>query len=193
MDRITTHIESIIFAASQPIALTDIQSCLTEVLETDCPIAEVQQAVAQLQARYADEAFAFELAAIGGGFQFLTKPAFHHTVGTYLRQTTRKRLSQVALETLAIVAYRQPITKTDMERIRGVNCDYAVQKLLEKELIEITGRDEGPGRPLLYSTSPKFMDYFGLKNIEDLPKPKEFKEADFEIGEKAPIDEDAPD
>lgn len=156
-------------------------------------MAEVQQAVAQLQARYADEAFAFELAAIGGGFQFLTKPAFHHTVGTYLRQTTRKRLSQVALETLAIIAYRQPITKTDMERIRGVNCDYAVQKLLEKELIEITGRDEGPGRPLLYSTSPKFMDYFGLKNIEDLPKPKEFKEADFEIGEKAPIDEDAPD
>jgi segregation and condensation protein B len=76
-----------------------------------------------------------------------------------------------------------------MEKIRGVSCDYSIQKLLEKELVEIVGRDEGPGRPLLYGTSAKFMDYFGLKSLEDLPKPKEFKEAEFEIGERAPIEE----
>ena len=79
-----------------------------------------------------------------------------------------------------------------MERIRGVSCDYSIQKLLEKELVAIVGRDEGPGRPLLYGTSEKFMDYFGLKSLRDLPKPKEFKESDFMIGEQAPIEEDVP-
>ncbi len=147
------------------------------------------EGITTLQARYAQEGYGFELTEIAGGYQFLTKPAYHNTVGTFLRQTTRKRLSRAALETLSIIAYRQPITKSDMEKIRGVSCDYSVQKLLEKELVEITGRDEGPGRPLLYGTSAKFMDYFGLKSLEDLPKPKEFKEADFEIGEKAPIEE----
>jgi segregation and condensation protein B len=119
----------------------------------------------------------------------LTKPAFHHTVGTYLKLTTRKRLSRAALETLAIVAYKQPVPKSELEKIRGVNCDYALQKLLEKELVSIVGRSEGPGRPLLYGTSQKFMDYFGLKGLEDLPRPKDFKEPDQEIGEKAPIEE----
>jgi len=109
-----------------------------------------------------------------------------------LRQTTKKRLSRAAMETLSIIAYKQPVTKSEMEKIRGVSCDYAVQKLLEKELVDIKGRSDGPGKPLLYGTSEKFMDYFGLKNLGELPKPKDFKEPDSEIGEKAPIEEVVP-
>ena len=190
MDPIIPHIESLIFASDEPITLKEIRDCLETVLEATFKDEELMEGISALQERYAQEGYGFELTEIAGGYQFLTKPAYHNTVGTFLRQTTRKRLSRAALETLSIIAYRQPITKSTMEKIRGVSCDYSVQKLLEKELVEITGRDEGPGRPLLYGTSSKFMDYFGLKSLEDLPKPKEFKEADFEIGEKAPIEED---
>lgn len=191
MDRIVPHIESLVFTTDQPISLQEIHACLEEVLEASFSQEEILAALRTLQERYADDAYAFELQEIAEGYQFLTKPAYHNTVGTYLRQTTRKRLSRAALETLSIIAYRQPVTKTILEKIRGVSCDYSVQKLLEKELVEIVGRDEGPGRPLLYGTSGKFMDYFGLKSLADLPKPKEFKEADFEIGERAPIEEPA--
>lgn len=189
LDPIIPHIESLIFASDEPITLKEIRTCLETVQETPFREDELMESIAALQERYAQEGYGFELAKIAEGYQFLTKPAYHNTVGTFLRQTTRKRLSRAALETLSIIAYRQPITKSTMEKIRGVSCDYSVQKLLEKELVEILGRDEGPGRPLLYGTSGKFMDYFGLKSLEDLPKPKEFKEADFEIGEKAPIEE----
>ncbi len=113
----------------------------------------------------------------------MTKGAYHNTVAVHLKQTTKRRLSQAALETLALVAYKQPVTKTDLEAIRGVNCDYALQKLLEKELVLIVGRSEGPGRPLLYATSDKFMDYLGIKTLADLPKPKDFKEVENTIGE----------
>jgi segregation and condensation protein B len=129
---------------------------------------------------------------IAGGYQFLTKGAYHNTVGVYLKQTMKKRLSRSALETLSIIAYKQPVTKSELERIRGVNCDYAIQKLLEKELVAIQGRSDGPGRPLLYGTSDKFMDYFGLKSLDDLPKPKEFREPSNQIGEQAPIEEPIP-
>src|SRR5690606_7634525 len=96
-----------------------------------------------------------------------------------------------ALETLAIVAYRQPVTKTELEQIRGVNCDYSIQKLLEKDLVEIAGREEGPGRPLLYGTGQRFMDYFGLKSMADLPKPKEFAEVANSVGRELDIEEAA--
>ena len=149
----------------------------------------ISAAVAAVQGKYESADFAIEIAAIGGGYQFLTKGAYHGTIGTYLKQTTRKKLSRSALETLAIIAYKQPVTKGDLEKIRGVSCDYALQKLLEKELVAIVGRSDGPGRPLLYGTSDKFMDYFGLKDLKDLPQPKDFKEPDSQIGEQAPIEE----
>ena len=125
-------------------------------------------------------------------FQFLTKGAYHNTVGQLLKIHSKKKLSRAALETLSIIAYKQPITKSDVEKIRGVSCDYTIQKLLEKELLTIIGRSDGPGRPLLYATSEKFMNYFGLKSIKDLPKIKDFKEVDNQIGEQAPIEEASP-
>jgi segregation and condensation protein B len=189
VDHLISHIESLIFTTDQPVTLKEIKSCLEEVLEATFSEEELLEAIEQARQRYQGEGHAFEINEIGGGYQFLTKPAYHHTVGTFLKQTTRKRLSRAAMETLSIIAYKQPVIKSEMEKIRGVSCDYSVQKLLEKELVEIVGRDEGPGRPLLYGTSQKFMDYFGLKSLSDLPKPKDFKEADFQIGEKAPIEE----
>jgi segregation and condensation protein B len=191
MNQLAPHIESLIFAADTPVSLKEIKNCLEEVFGMSLKKEDLLEAVDQLRAQYAQSDSAIELAEIAGGYQLLTKPAFHPTVGTYLKQTTRKCLSRSALETLSIIAYKQPVTKSEMERIRGVNCDYAVQKLLEKELVSITGRSEGPGRPLLYGTSEKFMDYFGLKSLDDLPKPKDFKEPEQQIGEQAPIEEQA--
>ena len=100
-----------------------------------------------------------------------------------IKQNTKTRLSQAAMETLAIIAYKQPVSKSELEEIRGVSCDYALQKLLEKELVLITGRSESPGRPLLYGTSDKFMEYMGINALSDLPKPKDFKEVENSIGE----------
>ena len=119
----------------------------------------------------------------------MTKGAYHGIVGAYIKIQSSRRLSTAALETLAIIAYRQPVVKSEMEKIRGVSCDYSVQKLLEKELIAISGRSEGPGRPLEYSTSDKFMEYFGLRDMSDMPKIKDFNIPDYQVGEPAPLEE----
>ena len=107
----------------------------------------------------------------GGGWQFLTKPAYHKTVALINGDKFIKKLSIASLETLAIIAYKQPVTKSEIESIRGVNCDYAVQKLLEKDLVIISGRNEDAvGKPLIYATSKSFMDYFGINSADELPK-----------------------
>ncbi|MEL7220949.1 MAG: SMC-Scp complex subunit ScpB [Bacteroidota bacterium] len=190
MEKLAQHIESLIFTTDHAVDLDEIASVLEEAFGMKFPEEELLEAIDQLKARYAGEEFAFEIAEIGGGYQFLSKGAYHPTIGIFLRQTTNKRLSRSALETLSIVAYKQPVTKSELEKIRGVSCDYAMQKLLEKELVMIIGRSDGPGKPLLYGTSTKFMDYFGISSIEDLPKPKEFSNPDSTIGELAPIEED---
>lgn len=103
----------------------------------------------------------------------MTKGAYHHIIATYLKQTSNQKLTKAAMETLSIIAYKQPVMKSEVEAVRGVGCDYTIQKLIDKELVEIVGRDDGPGRPLLYGTSEKFMDYFGLRSVADLPKIQE--------------------
>lgn len=193
MEKLAQHIEALVFAADSPVSLEEILSCLEETFGIAFLPDDVQDAIEQIKNRYAQGDFAIEIIEIGGGYQFLTKGAYHALIATWLKQTTKKRLSQAAIETLAVIAYKQPVTKAEVESIRGVNCDYSLQKLLEKELVSITGRSNGPGRPLLYGTSVKFMDYFGLKGLSDLPKLKDFKEPDNEIGERAPIEESAED
>ena len=130
---------------------------------------ELKEALEKLQWKYTDESFPFEIKQVAKGYQFFTKRAFY----PYVRKATvirnQKRLTRATLETLAIIAYRQPVTKAEIEFIRGVNCDYAVQKLLEKKLIQIVGRADAVGKPLLYSTSVFFMQYFGINGVEDLP------------------------
>jgi segregation and condensation protein B len=188
-DRLETYIESLIFVSQLPIRREDIRYNLENVLQSRIREEDIDAALIHLQAKYADEQFSIEIVEVSEGFQFVTKPAYHHIAGQYLKQLTKRRLSKVALETLAIIAYRQPVTKTEIEQIRGVNADYAIDKLLEKELIEIAGRSSGPGKPLLYTTSGKFMDYFGLKSMEDLPQLKEFQPPPESIGEPTAIEE----
>ena len=185
------HIESLIFAAAQPIGSKEIAECLEVVFDQNIPIQEIDHALERITEKYQSDDFAFEVVEIAGGYQFLTKGAYHRTVGQHLKLSAKKMLSKSALETLSIIAYKQPVSKSEVEQIRGVNCDYTVQKLLERELIAIKGRSDGPGRPLLYGTSDKFMDYFGLRNLGDLPKLKDFRETENQIGEEAPIEIDA--
>jgi len=156
----------------------DLRMCLTEMLATDIAMTDIQAALEGLKERYNRDDTALQLVAVAGGYQLLTKPAYHQSVALLLKNTSKKRLSQAALETLAIIAYKQPVTKAQIEQIRGVACDYALQKLLEKELIEIRGKSDAPGRPLLYGTSNAFMQYFNLNDLKDLPQPKDLPQQD---------------
>ena len=143
-------------------------------LEERITLDQVESALNGIQEKYDTEFYPFELKQSGGGWQFLTKPSFHSTIAQLNGDKFLKRLSNAALESLAIIAYKQPITKGEVEAIRGVNSDYSIQKLLEKELIVISGRNENlPGKPLVYATSKNFMDYFGINSTDDLPKIKE--------------------
>lgn len=153
------------------------------MFEADVPVQDIEQAIGRLQRRYEDDNFAIQIVKSGGGYQFLTKAAYQASIGILLKQQSKKRLSASALETLSIIAYKQPVSRTEVEQIRGVNCDYAIQKLLEKELIEIKGKSDSVGRPLLYGTSAKFMDYFGINSLDDLPTLKDFREEENVIGE----------
>ena len=126
---------------------------------------------------------AIEVVKVSNGYQFLTKKDYHAVVSLLQAQRAKKKLSQAALETLAIIAYKQPVTKPEIEQIRGVNCDYSIQKLLEKELITIVGKSDTVGKPILYGTSPLFMDYFGVNDISDLPQIKELTNNTNSIGE----------
>lgn len=184
MDFLSHHVEALVFCSPKPITEKEITSCLKEMFDADVPTKDVLEAIEKLTLKYEDETFSFSLVKSGGGYQFLTKPAYQASIGILLKQQSKKRLSNSSLETLAIVAYKQPITKGEMEQIRGVNCDYAVQKLLEKELVEIKGKSEAIGRPLLYGTSKKFMDYFGINDLKELPTPKDFKLEENTIGKE---------
>ena len=192
MELLKQHIEALIFASPQPIAVSDLRTVLEESLQAVIGEEAIREAISLSQKQFRDDSYAFELVEIAGGWQFLTKGAYHNSVAVHLRQTTRKRLSQAALETLALVAYKQPVSKSELEEIRGVSGDYALQKLLDKELVFITGRSEGPGRPLLYGTTEKFMDYLGINSLTDLPKPKEFRDDENSVGAPVTLDEPTP-
>jgi segregation and condensation protein B len=171
------HIESLIFASDKPLNSTEITDLINQAfgfMEEKIVVEQVDAAIEGIIEKYNSEFYPFEVKQSGGGWQFLTKKDYHKTVAQLNGEKFLKRLSTAALETLAIVAYKQPVTKGEIEAIRGVSSDYAVQKLLEKELIVITGRNEKlPGHPLVYATSKGFMDYFGINTPDDLPKIKE--------------------
>ena len=192
MNTLSLHIESLIFASEKPISIEDITSVVEETLEIILSPGDVEEGIDLLKKKYGSDEFAIEVVEISGGFSFMTKGAYHLTISNYLKQTTNKKLSKAALETLSIVAYKQPVSKTEIESIRGVNCDYAIQKLLDKELVEIKGRSEGVGKPLLYGTSEKFFDYFGLRGQQDLPKLKDFEMPENAIGTPSPEEFEVP-
>ncbi len=153
------------------------------MFEAEIPEEDLLNAIEVLEKKYQQDDYAFQIYKFANGYQFLTKPAYQASIGILLKQQSKKRLTAAALETLSIIAYKQPVTRTELEQIRGVNCDYALQKLLEKELVEIKGKSDGIGKPLLYGTSNRFMDYFGINSLSELPTPKDFRQDDNEIGE----------
>jgi segregation and condensation protein B len=190
MDFLINHIEALIFCSPVPIKLSELKACLSEMFNADIPETDILNAVKKLEEKFSADEYAFQIFKSAGGYQFLTKPAYQASIGILLKQQSKKRLSTSAMETLSIIAYRQPINKTEIENIRGVNCDYAVQKLLDKGLIEILGKSDSVGRPILYGTSPKFMEYFGIGDLSDLPTPKDFSQEINSIG--TPAEGEAP-
>jgi segregation and condensation protein B len=189
MNQVNQHIEALIFCSEQSLTVDEIGASLKITFDWELSDEEILHALEEIKAKYQSTDFAFELMEIADGFQFLTKKAYHATVSGLIQHKAKKKLSTSAMETLAIIAYKQPITKAEVEHIRGVNCDYAVQKLLEKELIEINGKSDAPGKPLVYVTSKSFMDYFGIKTVKDLPQLKDLHVEQNEIGQPAEYSE----
>ena len=171
------HIEALIFASDKPLPTLEITELVNNALgfmDDKISLDQVEAALEGITEKYSADFYPFEVKQSGGGWQFLTRKEFHKTVAQLNGDKFLKRLSSASLETLSIIAYKQPVTKGEIESIRGVSSDYAVQKLLEKELIVISGRNEkAVGQPLLYSTSKNFMDYFGINSADELPKIKE--------------------
>lgn len=182
-ESLSLHIEALIFASDTSVSFEDINQVLQSAFDKDFDKNDILMALDRIRTKY-NEHFAINLVEINGGFQFLTQKKFHGIINQLQVQRSKKKLSQAAIETLAIIAYKQPITKLEVEQIRGVNCDYTIQKLLEKELISIAGKSDSVGKPLLYATSSLFMDYFGINNKSELPKPQDFDEHLNEIGEQ---------
>jgi segregation and condensation protein B len=184
MEDIEQYIQALVFVSEQSIRTEEIIYCLQAAFNRDFTEDEINSHLNNITERYQDNNFAIELVKTNNGYQFLTKKAYHQVISLLQMQRSKKKLSQAALETLAIIAYKQPVTKPDIEQIRGVNCDYSIQKLLEKELIAIVGKSDAIGKPILYGTSGIFMDYFGINSINELPQIKDFTDSTVSIGEQ---------
>ncbi|MBI2428927.1 MAG: SMC-Scp complex subunit ScpB [Ignavibacteriales bacterium] len=176
-------IETLIFACDEPMTVRMIRGIVDEANKERLPHEQltvnaeiIRKAVGDLNRGYARLGSGFRIVEIAGGFIYATQEQFATWVGKLAKEKARRRLSPTAVETLAIIAYKQPITKVEVEFIRGVNVDYIINALLEKDLIHITGRQNTPGRPLLYGTTQKFLEHFGLNELTDLPKPREIAE-----------------
>ncbi len=196
MENLKQNIEALIFTSEQSITIGEMQSALKAVYSWEVTSEQIKQIIAELTTKYENDDYAFELIEIASGFRFLSKKEYYPIVNTMLQINSKKRLTTAALETLAIIAYKQPVSKSEIENIRGVNCDYSIQKLLEKELINIQGKGDGPGKPILYGISKVFMDHFGLRSAKDLPKLKDVLLDENEIGipsDLRDMQDDAPD
>ena len=173
MDNIAQYLEALIFASEQAISAEELASCLSTFFGVLIIKAEVEIELQALMLKYSDPAFFTELVPINSGYIFLSKKEFGPVIALLAQQKSKKKLSLAAMETLSIIAYKQPVTKPEIELIRGVNCDYSIQRLLEKDLIQINGKSDSAGRPLIYSTSRNFMDYFKLNSLDQLPQLKD--------------------
>jgi segregation and condensation protein B len=179
MDRIyNSIIEALIFSSDDSLGSGEIINAIKGIdgEEIEITAKDIENVVDQLNAKYSEGNQSFSIVKVANGYLFATSEEYAKYVGYLSSEKTRRRLSPAALETLSIVAYKQPITKPELETIRGVNSDHIINSLLEKNLIAIKGRSESIGRPLLYATTDEFLKYFGLNTLSDLPKPREIEE-----------------
>lgn len=170
MENIKAIIESLIFVAGEPVSLNRLKRVLAPAASDD-----IRQALQELITEYNDRVGGFILKEVAGGYQFRTRSEFNQWIKLLIRPKT-PRLSKPALETLAMIAYKQPIIRSDIEHIRGVDCGGVLRVLLERALIRVLGRKEIPGRPLIYGTTKHFLAVFDLKDLKDLPTPKEIED-----------------
>lgn len=193
LEQLMPHVEALIFASERPLPQMEMIELLGNVMEEELESDKVAVCLEAVKEKYDTDYYPFELRETGGGYQFLTKKTYHQTVLQLNGDKYVKKLSSSAMETLAIISYKQPITKSEIEFIRGVSSDYSIQKLLEKELIVIAGRNEDAvGKPLIYATTKNFMDYLGVNGPTDLPQLKEIGNTDIiypTSGEEAIPDE----
>ncbi len=175
--RLSSVIEALIFASEEPISSEKIRSIIVEN-EEQIEIDEntVADFVEKLNQRYDENGLSFRIERLAGGYTFVTQSKYHYWLSVSQHENAFRKLSQSAIESLAIVAYRQPITKPEVDQIRGVDSGYIIRQLMEKALIEVSGRADSPGKPLLYRTTKHFLRHFGLNSVQDLPKPREIEE-----------------
>lgn len=179
IEQLMPHVEALIFASERPITQIEITEMIGQAMEESVESERIATCIDAVREKYDADYYPFQLKEAGGGYQFLTKKAYHKTVLQLNGDKHIKKLSAAAMETLSIIAYKQPITKSEIEYIRGVSADYSIQKLLEKELIIIAGRNENMvGKPLIYTTSKNFMDYLGINEPKDLPQLKDISNID---------------
>jgi len=171
-DELVAILEAVVFASPEPIT----PKAISKLLQGE-PKDEVERALAELQRRYAERAGGLQIVEVAGGYQIVTRPELHEWVRRMFHERTTQRLSVQALETLAVIAYKQPITAAEITEIRGVNTSGVIGTLLERSLVKISGRKQVVGRPFLYSTTREFLDRFGLKDLNDLPKVEDMAHA----------------
>lgn len=169
MTALAKLLEAALFSSAHPVALADLKAMVTDAEVTP---EDVTAALHELRVHY-DDGHGVELIEVAGGWQILTRPEYTETIERAQLAARPQRLSAAALETLAIIAYRQPIGRAEIEEIRGVGCGQMLKSLHERELIEVTGRGEGMGRPLLYGTTPGFLEQFALRHLGELPRADE--------------------
>jgi segregation and condensation protein B len=171
-------VEALLIASDVPLTPERLKECIDEGHKID-----LNTVVEELNERYKAEQHAFYIMPVGKGYQIVTINQFENVVRNYINRNVRARLTYAALETLAVIAYKQPISKPEIERVRGVNCSAVLTTLLERDLITVSGRSDAPGRPLLYVTTEEFLRYFGLASPSDLPRARELDEL-FSHGEQ---------
>ena len=180
-------IEALLFASPDPLTQTKVNG----IFDPDTP--NLKEVVEGLNEQYAQEDHAFEINQVAGGYQLVSRREYEHFIRRMLNKSGRLTLSTAALDSLAIIAYKQPMGRYEIEAIRGVDSSGVLKTLLNRNLIKIKGRDSGPGRPLLYQTTDKFLEHFGLNRLSDMPKLKEITElmeADPTLGEQIAVFEE---
>jgi len=169
LEELARTVEALLFAAEEPLAVREMARA------AGADSASVRKVLPRIKAAFDAQGRAWDMMETGGGYRLVTRPEFYPAIQRLKTQTAQRKLTQAALETLALIAYRQPLGRAEIEAIRGVGCGPVLRQLLDKKLIKIAGRGTGLGHPLLYGTTEHFLEHFGLKSIEELPKPGELK------------------
>lgn len=170
-------VEALIFANPEPLPAEDIVKALVaEDPSLEIHPTEIEGLIQAMNLRYAEAGLSFTIRHTGGGYSHATHEVFHPYLSHLQHDNANRKLSASAIETLAIMAYKQPITKPEVDAIRGVDSGYIIRQLLEKKLVDVAGRKDAPGKPLLYRTSSVFLKHFGINSVDELPKPREISE-----------------